>query len=313
MIELPDTSSGGHSSRLPITAIVLTLNEERNLPACLESAGPHIQEIFIVDCGSRDKTREIAELRGCRFFEHEWKNYGAQFQWALENLPIATDWVLRLDADERWSPEGFARLEPLLRHSDLSGIEVRMRIMFMGRWMRHGGLYPNNFLRVFRRKGASIEQRWMDEHIRVDGRTITTDIDVIESNYDRQQNLGLWTSKHNAYSTREAADAIIASHALRKLDTVANLGGGKTQRKRWIKEKVYARIPRFVRPFLYFFYRYFIRFGFLDGKEGLIFNVLQGFWYRFLVDAKIDQLEREAKRLGRPIQEVMRDTYGIEL
>lgn len=300
-------------TKLPITAIVMTLNEERNLEACLQSVVPFIEKVFVVDCGSTDGTRDIAARFGCTMIQHEWVNYGAQFQWALNTLPIATEWVLRLDADERWLPEGFRKLAAVMSDQAVSGIEVRMKIMFMGRWMRHGGLYPNNFLRVFRHKRASIEQRWMDEHVRVDGRTVNTDIDVIEANYDRQQNLGLWTTKHNSYSTREAADALIATHRLGKVDSIANVKGGKTERKRWVKDRLYMRMPLFARASLYFTYRYFIRLGFLDGVPGLVFHVLQGFWYRFLVDAKVYQVEREARRRGTTIAAIMRDTYGIDL
>jgi glycosyltransferase involved in cell wall biosynthesis len=302
---------GQRGERLPITAIVLTLNEERNLPACLDSVVGHLNQVFILDCGSTDATRKIAEERGCRFFSHPWRNYGDQFQWALENLPISTDWVMRLDADERWLPESFPVLADSISTPDVAGVEVRMRIMFLGRWLKHGGLYPNRFLRVFRKQGASIEQRWMDEHIRVAGKVLPASIDVIEENYDRQRNLGLWTTKHNSYSTREAVDTIILTHGLRPMDSVASLSSGPTARKRWLKERVYARMPLFVRPFGYFLYRYFLRLGFLDGIPGFLFSVLQAFWYRFLVDAKVYQLESEARRLGRPIAEVIRDTYGI--
>jgi glycosyltransferase involved in cell wall biosynthesis len=298
---------------LPVTAIVLTLNEERNLRACLESVAPFVERILVVDSGSRDGTREIAEHFGCGFHEHEWKNYATQFQWALDNLPIASEWVLRLDADERWRPEGFAELAAIIRQPDVAGVYVRMQIFFMSRWMKHGGVYPNDFLRVFRRSGAFIEQRWMDEHIRVAGRAVSSRIDVIEANYDRQSNLGLWIAKHNSYSTREAADVITEKYGVRALDSVAALGQGKTERKRWVKERIYYRLPLFVRPFLYFFYRYVLRMGFLDGIPGFVFSVLQGFWYRFVVDAKVYQLEREAQRNGKPIADVVRETYGIDL
>jgi hypothetical protein len=188
-----------------------------------------------------------------------------------------------------------------------------MRIFFMGHFLRFGGIYPNYFLRVFRRDGARIEQRWMDEHIVVPGNVVSPDIDVIEANYDRQENIGLWTTKHNAYSTREAVDLLIARRGLAKVETVADLRGNKTQRKRWLKEKVYARVPLFVRPFLYFGYRYVFRLGFLDGVPGFVFHVLQGFWYRFLVDVKVYQLERLARTSGRSLPDVIEDSYGIRL
>ena len=128
---------------------------------------------------------ELARSRGS-VLQRSWKNYADQFQWALENVSIETEWVLRLDADERWTEEGFERLAEAIRDPDVHGVNVRMRIFFMGRFLRHGGLYPNLFLRVFRREGARIEQRWMDEHIVVAGKVISPHIDVLEANYDRQ-------------------------------------------------------------------------------------------------------------------------------
>jgi glycosyltransferase involved in cell wall biosynthesis len=296
----------------PITAIVLTYNEQRNLPACLASLRGYVQSIVVVDSYSTDRTEEIARAHGAMFVQHTFTNQATQFEWALKNVEIPTSWVMRVDADERWTDEGFAQLAPLLADPDVAGVNVRMRIFFMGRFLRRGGLYPNLFLRVFRRDGARIEQRWMDEHITVPGTVVSPPIDVIEANYDRQENIGLWTTKHNAYSTREAVDTLIRRWRLRELDSVGSLRGDSTHRRRWLKEHVYARVPLFVRPFLYFAYRYFFRLGLLDVVPGFVFHVLQGFWYRFLVDVKVYQLESLARASGRPIQEVIKDSYGIE-
>jgi glycosyltransferase involved in cell wall biosynthesis len=301
------------ATRLPITAVVLTKNEQRNLPECLASVRDWVQDILVVDSLSSDATLEIAGSHGARILQRPWKNHADQFQWALDHGAIHTPWVVRLDADERWTDEGFRRLAPLLSESEVAGINVRMQIYFMGRFLRHGGLYPNDFLRVFRREGSRMEQRWMDEHITVSGATVSPGIDVIESNYDRQQNIGLWTAKHNDYSTREAVDILMAKWHLGRIDSVADLRGGRTARKRWFKENVYWRTPLFVRPLLYFLYRYVIKLGFLDGTRGLIFHVLQGFWYRTLVDVKVYQLEGLARDSGRPLVDVIRDSYGIEL
>jgi glycosyltransferase involved in cell wall biosynthesis len=295
-----------------MTAVVLTRNEHHNLPACLKSVAGRVASIVVVDSFSSDDTVEIARSFGARVHQREWKNYADQFQWALDHTEIKTPWILRLDADERWTDEGFDALAPLLDERTVSGVNVRMRIFFMGRFLRHGGLYPNAFLRVFR-AGARIEQRWMDEHIQVDGSVVSPQIDVIEANYDRQENIGLWTTKHNVYSTREAIDLLIARWGLREIDTIADVRGGRTARKRWMKERVYARMPLFVRPFMYAGYRYILRLGFLDGLPGFVFCVLQAFWYRFLVDVKVMQLERLARDTGRSIPEVIEDSYGIKV
>lgn len=298
---------------LPITAIVMTFNEHRNLPACLEALKGRVEDVVVVDSFSTDDTTDIARSYGARVLQRAFLNQAEQLQWALGNAGIRTPWVMRVDADERWTKEGLATLAPLLEDPELAGINVRMRIYFMGRFLRHGGMYPNLFLRVFRLKGAGVEQRWMDEHVRVEGRVVSPRIDVIEANYDRQQNIGLWTIKHNNYSTREAVDVLVAKHGLARVDTIARFSGGKTARKRWLKERVYGRTPLFVRPLLLFAYRYFVRLGLLDGLPGLIFHVLHGFWYRFLVDVKVMQIERLAAETGRTIPAVIEESYSMRV
>jgi glycosyltransferase involved in cell wall biosynthesis len=300
------------SSPLPITAIVMTYNEERNLRACLESVRPWVEDIFVVDSFSTDRTLAMAAEYGCVVEKHPFRNQAEQFQWALDTLRLRTEWVLRLDADERWTAEGFRELRTVIADPRISAVSVRRRIMFMGRWMKHGGLYASEFVRVFRRGHASVERRWMDEHLHVSGKIASSNIDVIEANYDRQENVALWTTKHNDYSTREAIDMLLRAEDPASVDSIADIRGDKTARKRWLKENVYGRAPLFVRPIAYFVYRYFFKLGFLDGVPGLIFNVLQGFWYRFLVDVKVYQLQRHAASTAKSIKEVIADTYGVQ-
>jgi glycosyltransferase involved in cell wall biosynthesis len=300
------------SSPLPITAIVMTYNEERNLRACLESVRPWVEDIFVVDSFSTDRTLAMAAEYGCVVEKHPFRNQAEQFQWALDTLRLRTEWVLRLDADERWTAEGFRELRTVIADPRINGVSVRRRIMFMGRWMKHGGLYASEFVRVFRRGHASVERRWMDEHLHVSGKIASSHIEVIEANYDRQENVAVWTTKHNDYSTREAIDMLLRAEDPASVDSIADLRGDKTARKRWLKENVYGRAPLFVRPIAYFVYRYFFKLGFLDGVPGLIFNVLQGFWYRFLVDVKVYQLQRHAASTGKSIKEVIAYTYGVQ-
>lgn len=299
--------------KLFATAIVMTRDEEINLPACLESVKDYVDEIIIVDSYSDDRTLEIAHRYTDRIYQNKFVNYAKQFIWSMENADIRNEWILRLDADERWTPEGFAELRNIIENDKADGVYVKMKIFFMDRWIRHGGFYPNHFLRVYKRSKGTMEDRWMDEHIRVDGRTVVSNIDVIEANYDRQRNLVLWTNKHNSYSTREAVEFLVQKHKLGKVDTIARFFGNKTERKRWLKEKVYFRMPLFVRPFIYFFYRYILKLGFLDGKEGFIFHTLHAFWYRFLVDAKVYQIEKNARLEGLTISEAIKSHYRIEL
>jgi len=300
-------------TKLPITAIIMTYNEERNLPACLESVKEYIDDIIIVDSFSNDRTEEIAREYTDKFYQNKFVNQSKQFMWSIRNIDIKNEWILRLDADERWTKEGFDELRAIIEEDSADGVYVKMKIFFMGRFIKHGAFYPNYFLRVYKRSKGAMEDRWMDEHIKVNGKVVHSNIDVIESNYDRQENIALWTDKHNGYSTREAVEFLIAKHKIHDIDTVANLFGNKTERKRWLKENIYFRTPLFIRPFAYFIYRYFFKLGFLDGKEGFIFHTLHAFWYRFLVDTKVYQIEELAKKNGQSIQEVVKEHYGIDI
>jgi glycosyltransferase involved in cell wall biosynthesis len=298
---------------LKVTALILTYNEEINLTECLDSINDIVDEIIIVDSYSSDNTIEIAKKYTDKIYQNKFVNQAKQFIWALDNIEIKNEWILRLDADERWSKEGFEELRDIIANDKADGVYVKMKIFFMGRWIKHGGFYPNYFLRVYKKSRGKMEDRWMDEHIKLEGRTIVSNIDVIESNYDRQKNIALWTDKHNKYSTREAIEFLIQKHKLKQLDTVAKFWGSRTERKRWLKEKLYFRIPLFLRPFLYYIHRYIFKLGFLDGKEGLIFHYLHAFWYRFLVDVKVYQIEKLAKKENKEIQQVIKEHYGLKI
>jgi len=300
--------------KLPISVIILTYNEELNIEDCLKSVYGWVEDIFIVDSFSTDKTLEIARRYTDKIYQHPFENYAKQFNWALENLPIKTDWVMRLDADERVTPELKEELmEKLDKFSnDVTGLYVKRRVFFMGKWIKHGALYPVWHLRIWRIGKGYCEERWMDEHIKlIDGKTVFLENDIID---DNKKELHWWINKHNWYATREAIDLLNLKYNFLNLDTLkGELTGSQEKRKRWIKEKVYARMPLFIRPFLYFLYRYFFKLGFLDGKEGLIFHFLQGFWYRFLVDAKIYEIEKKARKENKSIKQVIYELYGIKL
>jgi glycosyltransferase involved in cell wall biosynthesis len=274
-----------------LSIIILTQNEAANLPTCLASLQPLNAETFIVDSGSLDQTIDIAKQAGCQVFTHPWENYAKQLNWALQNLPISTPWIMRLDADERLTPDLVEELQKLLPQTpeDIAGYQVKRRVYFMGRWIRHGGYYPTWLLRVWRTSLGICEERWMDEHIILSqGKIANLKNDIIDEN---QKGLSFWTDKHNRYADREVKDLL--DMTLSEQDEL--LRGeqfSQASQRRWVKENLYRRSPLFLRAFLYFLMRYIIGLGFLDGIEGLIFHFLQGCWYRFLVDAKIYELTR---------------------
>ncbi|MEK7634768.1 MAG: glycosyltransferase family 2 protein [Patescibacteria group bacterium] len=279
--------------KLPISVIILTYNEEINLENCLKNLVDWADEIFIVDSFSIDKTLEIAEKYGVKIFRHKFENQAQQFNWALDNLEIKNEWILRLDADEYLTEELKKEIAEVLPKIALEilGFYIKRRVYFMDRWIKHGSYYPTWILRLFKKGKARSEQRQMDEHIvLLEGKAEKLKNDFIDNN---KKDLTWWTEKHNNYASREAVEKMNYELGIRNYGEKL---GGQTGRKRWLKNNFYYKMPMFFRACFYFCYRYFIRLGFLDGKEGLIFHFLQGFWYRFLVDAKIYESKKKFKK-----------------
>lgn len=294
---------------LPISLVVLTYNEEENIEHTLLSAQDLVQEIVIVDSFSSDRTLEICRRYTDRVYQHRFENQAKQFNWAIDNLELHGEWVMRLDSDEMLGPELKQEFRERLAGlpADVTGIYMKRRVYFMGRWIRHGDYYPMWFLRTFRR-GKGRYEEITEEHIVLnEGRALRFRNDFIDWN---RKGLSFWVDKHNHWAVGEMLDTLgmMGKAALPEGTVEPSLFGQQEQRRRWLKRHVYARVPPLLRPFLYFFYRYFLRLGFLDGKEGLIFHFLQGCFYRFLVDAKI----HEALKLGIDRAQLAREYSGTK-
>jgi len=273
-----------------LAAIILTKNEELRLPACLESLAGVASEVFVIDSLSTDRTVEIARRHGARVLAHPFVNQADQFNWALANVETKAGWILRMDADERLSPELRRELAERLPGLEprVAGLMLPLRIDFLGRTMRHGDSYPVWLLRVWRNGLGNYEEAWMDEHIVLSqGQAVKLRGDLV---HEIPKSLSDWTSKHDGYAARECKQ-ILSPASDEPLPT-----SPQASRKRVLKKGLYLRLPAFYRAFFYWFYRYFLRLGFLDGKEGLIYHFLQAFWYRFLVDAKLYEFEKQAGR-----------------
>lgn len=281
----PDTPS--------LTVVILTFNEILHIERAIRGMEGLARRVVVVDSGSTDGTAEKAAELGAEVHTRKWVNYADQFQWALDNAAIDTDWTMRLDADEWFGPELVENLQAALADApgDVTAISIDRQHHFLGRWIRHGGRYPLTLLRLWRTGMGRIEQRWMDEHIVVEsGRMIHVVGTFVD---DNRNDLTFFTAKHNGYATREAVDALIDKYGL--FDPFEDRGlasTGQAKKKRKAKLDFYNRLPLGTGPLLYFLYRYFIQLGFLDGKPGLVYHFLQGFWYRFLVDAKRYEFER---------------------
>ncbi len=254
-----------------LAVIILTLNEERHIARALASIAPIAKQVFVVDSGSTDRTVHIATDHGATVLEHEFVNHAKQFQWALDHAPVTAAWVMRLDADEIVEPDLAREIEARLPElsADITGVNLKRKQIFMGRWIRHGGRYPLVMLRIWRRGMGRIEDRWMDEHITVaEGQTVTMDGGFADHNLG---DLGQFIAKHNKYASREAIDVLNQKRGFLAKSRRSNLTGvsRQTSAKRFIKETVYNRLPFPVGAAGYFLYRYVLQLGFLDGKEGL--------------------------------------------
>jgi glycosyltransferase involved in cell wall biosynthesis len=291
-----------------ITAIILTYNEEQHIARCIESISGVVDEICIIDSYSSDATCKIARELGAKVYQNPWINYATQFNWALDNCEITSDWVWRIDADEFIEPMSYSLKDKLASLPEtVSGVYVTRKIVFMGRPLLHGGWYPVWHLKIWKYGKGFCENRWMDEHIKLsEGTTVEIDCVQVDENLN---DLSWWTSKHNSYATREMVDLLDTQYEIFSKSAVEpNFFGSGEQRKRYLK-LIYLRFPLFFRPFIYFIYRYIFKLGFLDGKSGFVWHVLQGFWYRFLVDAKIYELKREFKNDEAAIINHIKETY----
>jgi len=219
---------------------------------------------------------------------------------------------MRMDADEYVLPELAKEINHKIKNinNDVTGIYIKRQVHFMNRWIKHGSYYPIWLLRIWRYKKGRIEERWMDEHIKLSsGKSIKFENDLVDEN---RNNLTWWTEKHNSYATREAIDILNIIYNFKTYDEIqAKVFGTQEERKRWLKIR-YASLPLFLRPILYFHWRYFIKLGFLDGKQGLVWHFLQGFWYRFLVDAKIYEIYHKVGKDKEKIIKFLKDEYGID-
>lgn len=298
---------------MTLTVVILARNEERHLARAIGSVADIADRVFVIDSGSTDSTVDLARAAGAEVLSNPWAGYATQFNWALAHLPAETDWVLRLDADEVVSDalarEISARLDGLA--PSVGGISVLRRMTFLGRPIRWGGVFPIRIVRLFRHGRGRCENRWMDEHILVEGEIVGFDGELVDDNLN---SLGWWIDKHNAYASREVVDLLNLEYGFLPRDTVADLRGGQQAGiKRWIKERLYARLPAGTRAFVYFLYRFVLRLGVLDGKEGRAFHVLQGFWYRYLVDMKLHEVKTHMRRQGLDAPTAIREVLGIDL
>lgn len=276
-----------------ISIVILTYNEELHIKRCIESVLPVATQIFVIDSFSSDKTVDICNQLGATVHQRAWKNYADQFQWALDNCDFSTTWLFRLDADEYLDESMQKSLPKLLKNapSSVVGYRCYLRNIFMGRKIRFGGYDPLNLLRIWRTGSGRIESRWMDEHIVLkEGATSQAQGEILHNNLNNHR---WWTDKHNKYADREMIDILNKKYNFFGIDNqISKTDNKQAKIKRLLKESIYNKLPLFLRPTLYFLFRYVVCLGFLDAKEGFAYHFFQAYWYRSVVDARVLEAEK---------------------
>lgn len=281
-----------------LTVVILTKNEEKNLAKCINSFKDIAKRIVVVDSYSTDNTVNLANELGAEVFEHKFENHAVQFNWALENINLNSEWIMKVDADEELTPELAEEIDNRLEtlSKNINGVILRRRVYFMGRWLKHGGKYPELLLRIFRVGHGMSELKLMDEHLIItDGDAVTFKNDFSDNN---NKSLEWWINKHNWYSNKEVLDQQMKLSEMNGEESIEETSTSMQAKvKRFVKKYGYYSLPKFFRAHLYFVYRYYFRLGFLDGTEGKIYTFLQAYWYRYLVDAKIYECEKKGIRI----------------
>lgn len=287
-------SDNSNSSKLPITAIILTYNEEKNIRACIESVISSIDEVYVVDSFSNDRTLEIiSKFPSVKVVQNNFENYSIQRNWSFDNLNIKNEFIFNLDADHRVMPELIEELNDYFKKGipkSINGFMASRRTIFLGKWIKRGGHFPVYHGIIFRKGFGQCELKKYDQHFLIDGECIVLKSNVIDI---ITESLTVFTERHNKWSSLEAED-VLAFENDTSSGRVKALKDGNEMEKRRFKRMKYYSYPPFLRVFLYFFHRFILKGGFREGREGLIFHFLQGFWFRFLVDAKIWELKRKA-------------------
>jgi glycosyltransferase involved in cell wall biosynthesis len=295
---------------MKLIIIILTFNEEIHLKRCIESLQSLKAEILVVDSFSTDRTIEIARNSGAQILQHVFLNHANQFNWALEQLNSNFDWVLRIDADEVLTTELCDEINNRLSllSSDVNGVFIRRTTIFQGKLIKYGATRVK-ILRLFRFGSGKFENRWMDEHLKVAGKIIQFNGELIDNNLN---SLTWWINKHNKYASLEAVELLNLKYKFMTPDREDQTSlGHQVRLKRWLKECIYFNLPSGLRALIYFLYRYVIRFGVFEGNNGMSFHLLHGFWYRYLVDLKVAEVKRYKSVKEVDIKTAIYDVLGI--
>lgn len=268
-----------------------------HLPRLLNSINSLNASTYVLDSGSTDSTLKICADHNIEVIIHSFENHPIQWDIALKSFAIKTPWVIGLDADQIVAPELYRLLEQFKNSNYLNtnGIYFNRKNYFKGNWIKHGGFYPKYLLKMFRYNiGYSDLTEKMDHRFQVPGKTIIWKSGhLIEENL-KDNNIRFWIEKHNRYSDLLAKEEVLRKNKHLKSSIKANLFGSPNHRTAFFK-RIWWQIPPYFRPVIYLIYRLIFRLGILDGKNGIIYHFLQGFWFRLIVDIKIEELSTTRK------------------
>ena len=279
-----------------ITALIITKNEEIHIERCINNIKKLVSDILIIDSFSNDNTIEIAKKLNIKFIQNKFINHAKQFNFGLSQLSQDTDWVLKIDADEILTSSLIAEIKNKLPKLDknINGIYIKRHLVFQDTLIKYGRLSPVRLLRLFRFQKGKCDNRWVDEKIKVEGKTVQFKEYIIDQNL---KSLSEWIRKHDRYSSAEALNYLLIKYNSLFNDIEQSQLNFETPSVVSLKSRnLYAKLPLIIRAFVIFSYRYFFCLGFLHGKAGLIYFFLQSLWYRILVDAKILEVEKLIKK-----------------
>ncbi len=284
-----------------VTVILPVKNERMHIARCVQSVLSFADRVYVVDSGSDDGTVEWVQRLGSTKIElvhHEYQGPADQKNWALDHLDISTPWVLFLDADE-WVPEELAEeIVAATREPSkaVRGYFLNRRIVWEGRWIRHGGWFPSWNLRLFQHCFGRYEQRRVHEHVVVNGPVQFMKAHLI---HEDLRDLSHAIAKHNRYSSDEAVEYQRCLEG--EPDPYARWWTRDAlARRRWIKTKIWAPLPG--KALWYFLWCYFVRAGFLDGRVGFRYHLLHAMFKHF-DELKLGELRRGTRQLERSADE----------
>ena len=278
---------------LPLTVVILTYNEEKNIKNCINSIINWCDQIFIVDSGSTDNTLMICEKYPINIISHSYIDHTNQWKWILNNLTFRYEWIMPLDADHIVTDLLKSEIEDILNNPspNINGYYSKHYYYFKG--TRIHGFKPYS-LRLFKKSKVKMDDsELVDFRFIIEGKTDKLNGIIIENNQN-ENSIDFWIDKHQKFSSRFAIEEVLRRSGILNWSLTPQLFGNPDERIIWIKNYWY-HMPLFIRPFLYFLYRYIFRCGFLDGINGFIYHFLHAFWFRFIVDIKISELQEKIK------------------